>query len=80
MLISRQGGRKHVIALFEFKFTVEALPVNEAISYALHAGDDYELLFTVSEEQRGNLDIAFANYNIKATCIGQLTGAHDEGR
>lgn len=54
----------------------EATSADEAISYALHSGDDYELLFTVSEEQRGNLDIAFANYNIKATCIGQLTGAH----
>ncbi len=52
----------------------ESLDIEEAIRFALSAGDDYELLFTVSEEQRGNLDIALANYNVAATCIGQLNG------
>ncbi len=46
----------------------------KALEYALSAGDDYELLFTVSEEQKGNLDTVLANYNLKATCIGQLNG------
>jgi thiamine-monophosphate kinase len=32
------------------------------------------LLFTVSEEQKGLLETNFANANIKATCVGQLTG------
>ena len=53
----------------------EAVSEQEAINYALTAGDDYELLFTVSEEQKGNLDIAQANFHFEATCIGQLTGA-----
>ena len=53
----------------------EAVTKEQAINYALTAGDDYELLFTVSEEQRGNLDIAQANFHFEATCIGQLSGA-----
>lgn len=52
----------------------ESLPIEEALGYALAGGDDYELLFTVSEEQKGNLDTALANFNVSATCIGQLNG------
>lgn len=52
----------------------EAVSQEEAIRYALTAGDDYELVFTVSEEQKGNLDIALANFHFDATCIGQLNG------
>lgn len=52
----------------------EAVELEEAYRYALSAGDDYELLFTVSEEQKGNLDMALANFNVSATCIGQLNG------
>lgn len=52
----------------------EAVGLEEAYRYALSAGDDYELLFTVSEEQGGNLDMALANYSVSATCIGQLNG------
>ena len=52
----------------------EACEVSDAYEYALSSGDDYELLFTVSEEQKGNLDIALSNFNIEATCIGQLNG------
>lgn len=52
----------------------ESLPIEEALQYALAGGDDYELLFTVGEEQKGNLDTALANFNVTATCIGQLSG------
>ncbi|GAA0857853.1 thiamine-phosphate kinase [Aliiglaciecola litoralis] len=52
----------------------ESVDVEDAYSYALGAGDDYELLFTVSEENKGTLDIALANANISATCIGHITG------
>ncbi|MFT4993400.1 MAG: thiamine-monophosphate kinase [Paraglaciecola sp.] len=63
---------------------LEKLPLSPALSasvdrdtalrYALSAGDDYELLFTVGQEQKGNLDIALANVNLVASCIGQLNG------
>ena len=47
----------------------------DAITYAATAGDDYELLFTVSEEQRVHIETSLASYNIQVTCIGQITGA-----
>lgn len=47
----------------------------DAITYAATAGDDYELLFTVPEEQRVNIETALSSYDIPVTCIGQVTGA-----
>lgn len=46
----------------------------KALHYALFAGDDYELLFSVSEENKGLLEKALSNFNVAATCIGQLNG------
>lgn len=65
---------------------LDKLPISEALgknienltaalTYAATAGDDYELLFTVPEEQRVYIETALANYNIPVTCIGQITGA-----
>ncbi|MFT5674148.1 MAG: thiamine-monophosphate kinase [Paraglaciecola sp.] len=51
-----------------------SVEVERAINYALCSGDDYELLFTVSEEHKGKLDIALANSNVAVTCIGQCNG------
>ena len=44
----------------------------------MSAGDDYELLFTVSEEQKGKLEIAMANNNVIFTCVGQLNGVSNK--
>ncbi|WP_340681103.1 thiamine-phosphate kinase [Paraglaciecola sp.] len=52
----------------------ESVEPQRAVNYALSAGDDYELLFTVSDEQKGKLEIAMANTNVCFTCIGQLNG------
>ena len=52
----------------------ESVGAQAAYRYALTAGDDYELVFTVNEEQRGNLETSLSNANVKATCIGQITG------
>jgi thiamine-monophosphate kinase len=49
--------------------------VVDAVTYAATAGDDYELLFTVPEEQRVHIETSLASYNIPVTCIGQITGA-----
>jgi len=49
--------------------------LTDALTYAATAGDDYELLFTVPEEQRVYIETALASYNIQVTCIGQITGA-----
>lgn len=52
---------------------VESL--EKALEYATGAGDDYELLFTVSEEQKTSMKTTLDNYSIQYTCIGQMTGA-----
>ncbi|MCL1093583.1 thiamine-phosphate kinase [Shewanella kaireitica] len=43
-----------------------------ALSYALTGGEDYELLFTVSEAQKGALEIALAETGVKFAQIGQV--------
>ena len=67
---------------------VDKLPLSEAmlttvgkdegIRYALTSGDDYELMFTIPEEQKGSLDLAFANCNVPATCIGRINGVAEK--
>jgi thiamine-monophosphate kinase len=49
--------------------------LHQALDYATVSGDDYELLFTVSEEQRTSVQTALNSYSIPHTCIGQMTGA-----
>ncbi|WP_137226337.1 thiamine-phosphate kinase [Shewanella sp. MEBiC00475] len=44
----------------------------EALSYALTGGEDYELLFTVPESQRGAIDTALINAGVKFVKIGQI--------
>tara|TARA_R110001599_G_scaffold15550_12_gene64961 strand:+ start:3095 stop:4093 length:999 start_codon:yes stop_codon:yes gene_type:complete len=54
---------------------LESVDRDRAFHYALSAGDDYELLFTVSEEQKSSVDRVLACSNVPATCIGQINGA-----
>lgn len=51
---------------------VGALGQEKAIEVALSGGDDYELLFAVSEDKKVGLEIALANTGVKYSCIGQL--------
>lgn len=61
---------------------VDRLPLSASIkrvcdepqALAMTAGDDYELLFTVAEEQKGSLETILSSTNVPVTCIGQLTG------
>jgi thiamine-monophosphate kinase len=81
---------KHILFASQVGATidVESLPLSEAmlatvgkeagIRYALTSGDDYELLFTIPEEQKGSLDVAFANCNVPATCIGRINGVPEK--
>ncbi|CUA87736.1 thiamine-phosphate kinase [Pseudidiomarina woesei] len=51
----------------------ESLSAEQAITYALTSGDDYELLFTVPEAQRGLFDTVTAHSPSKPVCIGRIT-------
>lgn len=44
----------------------------DALSYALTGGEDYELAFTVPESQRGAIDTALIHAGVKFVKIGQI--------
>ena len=50
----------------------DALGQEAAIELALKGGDDYELLFTVSSDNKVGMETALANVGVTVTCIGQL--------
>lgn len=64
---------------------MEALPISSAMKdtlgseqaaqLALSGGDDYELLFTVSDDKKVGMETALANSGIAITCIGQLNAS-----
>ncbi|QJR82116.1 thiamine-phosphate kinase [Alteromonas pelagimontana] len=68
------GATVHVDRLPLSRQLTECLGEGKAREFALTAGDDYELAFTVNEEQRGHLETSLSSTNVKATCIGQITG------
>jgi len=49
----------------------------QALSWALSGGEDYELCFTVPEINRGALEVAIGNLGIPYTCIGQICAASE---
>ena len=51
---------------------LDTLPFDDAISLALVGGDDYELIFTVSEDNKVGMETALAHAGTKVTCIGQM--------
>lgn len=69
------------------KIQVEQLPIHpvvkslcspeEAIALALCGGEDYELCFSVPEENKGALEVALSYSGVHYHCIGQLV-AGDE--
>ncbi len=50
----------------------DTLGQEQAIELAMQGGDDYELLFTVSEDKKVGMETALANLGVTVTCIGQL--------
>ena len=48
---------------------------DEAINFALTGGDDYELLFTVSEDNKVGMETALSNVGVKISCIGQMNAS-----
>ncbi|WP_299490557.1 thiamine-phosphate kinase [uncultured Shewanella sp.] len=46
---------------------------DQALSYALTGGEDYELLFTVPESQKGALETSLAHAGVTFAKIGQIT-------
>jgi thiamine-monophosphate kinase len=50
---------------------------SDALSYGLTGGEDYELLFTVPEAQRGALDTALLHAGVSFTQVGQISAGSE---
>lgn len=70
---SQVGARIDVDELPLSLALTESLSETDAYKYALTSGDDYELLFTVPEAQRGLFDTVIAHAAHKPVCIGRVT-------
>lgn len=53
----------------------QSLLFDDAIDLALNGGDDYELLFTVSEDKKVGLETALSQTSVAITCIGQINAS-----
>lgn len=53
-----------------------SLGAEQAMELAMSGGDDYELLLTVSEDNKVGMETTLADMGTKVTCIGQLNGNH----
>lgn len=53
----------------------DSLLADDAITLALSGGDDYELLFTVNEDNKVGMETAMSHAGTKVTCIGQLNAS-----
>ncbi len=51
----------------------QSVSLEDALGYALTGGEDYELLFTVSEAQRGALEVALSHSGVSFAQIGQIS-------
>jgi len=54
----------------------DTLSLDSAYKMALNGGDDYELLFTVCDDNKVAMETAIANTGVNITCIGQLNSSH----
>ncbi|XOV77354.1 MAG: thiamine-phosphate kinase [Aestuariibacter sp.] len=78
LFASQVGATVDVDNLPLSEAVLETVPQEQAYRLGLTGGDDYELLFTISEEQKGNLEVALANCNVSATCIGRINGVSEK--
>jgi len=66
------------IVLNEIPFSesmLETLSFDDAVNLALSGGDDYELLFTVSADNKVGMETALSHIGIPITCIGQINAS-----
>lgn len=73
--MSRVGASINVDAL-PLSATMKKLPdPHQAIEFALTAGDDYELCFTVPADKKSQLEQVLSSQACRFTCIGHITEA-----
>jgi len=74
----------HILAMSQVsaQIHVEKVPTSDAMQdtldksqqlpFILNYGDDYELLFTVPDDNKSMLELKLRQYGVEATCIGQI--------
>jgi len=72
---SKVGANLVLDALPLSKVMRDTLDQQQAIELALSGGDDYELLFTVAEDNKVGMETSLAHAGINITCIGQINGS-----
>jgi thiamine-monophosphate kinase len=72
---SNVGANVVLDALPLSKILRDSLLIDDAINLALSGGDDYELLFTVAEDNKVGLETALSHAGISVTCIGQINAS-----
>ncbi|EEQ15575.1 Thiamine-monophosphate kinase (Thiamine-phosphate kinase) [Yersinia frederiksenii ATCC 33641] len=75
---SHCGARIELDELPYSEALTRQVDAEQALSWALSGGEDYELCFTVPEINRGALEVALSNTGAGYTCIGQI-GPQSEG-
>jgi thiamine-monophosphate kinase len=71
---SNVGANLVIDAIPLSKAMLDSVSHEQAVKLALAGGDDYELLFTVSEDNKVGVETALNNAGVKHYCIGQLNG------
>ena len=79
------GAILHVDQLPLSEALIHSLSHEEAIALALTSGDDYELCFTVPENNRLALENIFSTLSCRLTCVGKITkeknlSMYDQGK
>jgi thiamine-monophosphate kinase len=69
---SKVGANVVLDSLPLSKVMLNTLEQTEAAKLAISSGDDYELLFTVSEDNKVGMETALKNLGVPIQCIGQL--------
>jgi thiamine-monophosphate kinase len=74
---SQVGAILYVDQLPLSEALTQTLSLNEAITLALTAGDDYELCFTLPPQKQTELEKQLSSIACRFTCIGEITQKRD---
>jgi len=66
-------GAKLDLSQIPLSIALQNIDVDEALSFALNGGDDYELLFTIPENLEAEFLVSNKSNDFQFTCIGTVT-------
>lgn len=77
MKASTIGAVIHVDKLPLSSAMFETLTLDDALSYALTGGEDYELMFSVPDSNKGALEAALEHTGVQFSQVGQVVGGNE---